>query len=626
MITRRDFVKMAGAALALPQDVRSVRLQPDQSAALDLAEWNYVWLGVERAEVARGTICDGTHLYVEYAIPRVVRQRWPIVLVHGGAGQGTDWMTTPDGRPGWATFLLQEGYIVYVVDRPAQGRPAFHPNVNGEFPAQAPTFENAARGLGPLGGEARAVAQFTASLGPAMPINPRTQNVWREKAGQLLDEVGPAVLMTHGDSSAFGWLAAQARPDLVRAIVAVAPVQLPQGQARDLPVHVVETTPEQGAYLMMQGNNREALQPVLDFLAKQFGAMSATSPGPKTPPVNPQPGDSVAMRLADHGHFWVGVQQKKMPYGVVATGQTFVQYFVPAERRHPYPIVLVHGGGGQATHFMGIGRRPGWLHYFVQQGYSVYLVDRPGFGRSPYHPDTLGPSHLRNVPAYEGFAASPAVMNTVRWPGNHVVGEDPLVDQFMANEVSNVTDEAYHSELSEMGAVELLDRIGPSIVLTHAFGGFLGWIMADRRPNLVKGILAMEINGNPFLNQLRWGVTAIPLAYDPPAAGPADFRLVDVAVPADSPRTPLTAFKLQAEPARKLKNLQGIPIAWLTGEFGGGGLGHANVEFLKQAGCRAELIRLRDLGIHGNGNLMLMETNNRQVFDIVQGWFEKNVR
>jgi hypothetical protein len=38
------------------------------------------------------------------------------------------------------------------------------------------------------------------------------------------------------------------------------------------------------------------------------------------------------------------------------------------------------------------------------------------------------------------------------------------------------------------------------------------------------------------------------------------------------------------------------------------------------------LIRLRDLGIHGNGNLMLMETNNRQVFDVARGWFEKNVR
>jgi pimeloyl-ACP methyl ester carboxylesterase len=644
MISRRDFVKLAGAALALPPDAPSVRLQPDpaggfrrqaggvrfqaEGSALDLAEWNYYWVGVERAELARGTICDGTHLYVEYAIPRVVRQRWPVVLIHGGAGQGTDWMTTPDGRPGWATLLLQEGYIVYVVDRPAQGRPAFHPNVNGDFPPQAPTYQAATREIPELGGPSpRVLDQFVASLGPAMPINARTQNVWREKAGQLLDEVGPAVLMTHGDSSAFGWLAVQARPDLVKAIVAVVPAQLPQGEARNIPVHIVTpTSPEDGPYVMMQRDNRAALQPVLGFLATQFGAMSATSPGPKTPPVNPQPGDSVAMRLADHGHFWTGVQQKKMPYGVVATGQMFVQYFIPAERRQPYPIVLVHGGGGQATHFMGIGRRPGWLHFFVQQGYSVYLVDRPGFGRSPYHPDTLGPSHLRNFPAYEGFAASPAVMNTVRWPGNHVIGEDPLVDQFMANEVSNVSDEAYHSELSEKGAVELLDRIGPSIVLTHAFGGFLGWIMADRRPNLVKAILAMEINGNPFLNQLRWGVTAVPLAYDPPAASPADFNLVDVPVPPDSPRTPLTAFKLQAAPARKLKNLQGIPIAWLTGEFGGGGLGHANVEFLKQAGCRAELIRLRDLGIHGNGNLMLMETNNRQVFDVARGWFEKNVR
>jgi pimeloyl-ACP methyl ester carboxylesterase len=625
VISRRDFVKLAGATLALPQGVPPVRLPANASGALDLAEWNYYWIGVERAELARGTVCDGTHLYVEYAVPRVVRQRYPLVLIHGGAGQGTDWMTTPDGRPGWATYLLQEGYIVYVVDRPAQGRPAWHPNINGDFPAQAPTFEQAARDLGPLGSDARAVEQFTASLGPAVSSNARTQSVWREKAGQLLDEVGPAVLVTQGDSNAFGWLAVQARPDLVRAIVAVAPSQMPQGDAAKLPVHIVDGG-ESARYPMLQRNNREALQPVLDFLSKQFGAMSATSPGPRTPPARPQPGDSVAMRLADHGHFWVGVQRKAMPYGTVATGQMFVQYFVPAERRRPYPIVLVHGGGGQAPHFMGIGRRPGWLHFFVQQGYSVYLVDRPGFGRSPYHPDTLGPSHLRNFPTYEVFANSPAVMNTVRWPGTHIIGEDPLVDQFMANEVSNVTDEAYHSELSERGAVELLDRIGPSLVLTHAFGGFLGWIMADRRPALVKGIMAVEINGNPFLNQLRWGLTAVPLAYDPPAATPADFQLVDVPVPPDSPRTPLTTFKLQGEPVRALRNLRNIPIGWLTGEFGGGGLGPANVEFLKQAGCRAELLRLRDLGILGNGNLMLMETNNRQVFDVVHGWFEKNVK
>ena len=167
------------------------------------------------------------------------------------------------------------------------------------------------------------------------------------------------------------------------------------------------------------------------------------------------------MNLADLGHFWVGVDRKKMPYGTIATGQMFVQYFIPAQVRKPYPIVLVHGGGGQSTHFMGIGRRPGWMHFLIQEGYRVYVVDRPGFGRAPYHPDSLGPSQLQLFPAYDGFAASPAVMGTVRWPGNHVIGEDPLVDQFMANEISNASDEAYHSELCAKGGVELLDKIGP---------------------------------------------------------------------------------------------------------------------------------------------------------------------
>jgi len=341
--------------------------------------------------------------------------------------------------------------------------------------------------------------------------------------------------------------------------------------------------------------------------------------------VNPQPGDSTAMKLADTGHFWVGVDRKKMAYGTIATGQMFVQYFIPAQVRKPYPIVLVHGGGGQSTHFMGIGRRPGWLHFFAQEGYRVYVVDRPGFGRAPYHPDSRGPSHLQLFPTYDGFANAPAVMNTVRWPGNHVIGEDPLVDQFMANEIANASDEAYHSELCAKGGVELLDKIGPSILLGHAFGGFLSWILADRRPDLVKGIMSVEINGNPFAAQLRWGLTAIPLTYDPPVSDLSDFRLVDTPVPPDSPRTPLSAFKLQAEPARKLKNLQKVPIAWLTGEFGGGGLGYSNVAFLRQAGCQAELIRLRDLGINGNGNLMPMETNNREVFNVMEKWLDRNV-
>jgi hypothetical protein len=284
----------------------------------------------------------------------------------------------------------------------------------------------------------------------------------------------------------------------------------------------------------------------------------------------------------------------------------------------------MHGGGGQGTHMMGIGGRPGWVHYFVQAGYSVYWLDRPSYGRSPYHPDALGPSHLPNVPPYEGLVQSTSVFNTAQWPGPGGIS-DPLVDQFMACESGNVTDEAFHSDLVWRGGVELLDRIGPSILVNHAFGGFFGWGVADRRPNLVKAIMCMEINGNPFGAQLRWGLTAGPMTYDPPVTDPSQLTLVDHTPPPDSPRPIASPYKLQAEPARKWKNLQGIPIGWLTGEFGGGGSPVANVAFLQQVGCSVEMLRLRDHGIYGNGNLMLLEKNNHEVFGVIRDWLDKKV-
>ena len=153
----------------------------------------------------------------------------------------------------------------------------------------------------------------------------------------------------------------------------------------------------------------------------------------------------------------------------------------------------------------------------------------------------------------------------------------------------------------------------------------MGWGVADRRPNLVKAIVAMEINGNPFAAQLRWGLTASPVTYDPPVTDVSQFKLVDQAAPPDSPRPVVSPYKLQAEPARKWKNLQNIPIAWVTSEYGGGGSPVANVAFLKQVGCSAEMLRLRDSGILGNGNLMLLEKNNHEVFGVIRAWLERKV-
>jgi len=83
------------------------------------------------------------------------------------------------------------------------------------------------------------------------------------------------------------------------------------------------------------------------------------------------------------GHFWIGAGER---------GPMYVYWEAPAEVTKPYPIVLVHGGGGQGLDYLGTpDGRPGWATLLVQQGWVVYVVDRPGHGRSPYIPDLLGP-------------------------------------------------------------------------------------------------------------------------------------------------------------------------------------------------------------------------------------------
>ncbi len=201
-ITRRELGALAAAAIAVrPTSIHAQIHGTDP--VLDIAEWSYHWYGVEKVTLARGTVCNGMQMYVERWIPTSVRHPYSIVLIHGGYGQGSDWISTPDGRRGWVTLFLEQGYKVYVLDRPGQGRNPYQPFVHGAFAAQAPTFEAAARDAGIASINDSSVAQAVAPLGQPMPNNAMTQSVWRSRGAMLLDDIGPAVLVTHGDGAAF---------------------------------------------------------------------------------------------------------------------------------------------------------------------------------------------------------------------------------------------------------------------------------------------------------------------------------------------------------------------------------------------------------------------------------------
>lgn len=59
--------------------------------------------------------------YVQYFIPEH-ENHLPIILIHGGGHTGAVWETTPDGRPGWLHYFLNQNRTVYVLDNVERGR------------------------------------------------------------------------------------------------------------------------------------------------------------------------------------------------------------------------------------------------------------------------------------------------------------------------------------------------------------------------------------------------------------------------------------------------------------------------------------------------------------------------
>jgi pimeloyl-ACP methyl ester carboxylesterase len=323
------------------------------------------------------------------------------------------------------------------------------------------------------------------------------------------------------------------------------------------------------------------------------------------------------------GYFWVGKDLHETGGGTVPFGQMYVEWEKPDGPGREYPVVLIHGGGGQGLDYLGTpDGRPGWAQLLVAAGYTVYVVDRPGHGRSPHHPDVLGPmAPTMPIEAWlDIFAPDWAASAHTQWPGGREPG-DRVVQHLMASSGPMLADWAVMHALERRRMAEFLDQIGAAIIICHSAGGPAGYLAADARPDLVKALVAVETIGPPFMKRpgvsLDWGIAAAPLTFEPPAADPAHLDLV--VSDADGP-VPMT---LQAKPARQLVNLAKVPIAVVTGEASPFAAvdGHL-VEFLRQAGCSVDRIRLAEHGVRGNGHGMMWERNNDEVLRVIVDWWE----
>ena len=355
------------------------------------------------------------------------------------------------------------------------------------------------------------------------------------------------------------------------------------------------------------------------------------------------------LALEKLGYFFVGGRIEEDVPGRPMVGQMYVEFMVPAEIRHPYPIVMVHGGFQTGTNFTGTpDGREGWAQYFVRRGYGVYVVDQVARGRSPdwnHHHGPLDGSADRSVEFFENRFSAPAAYGSwpqaklhTQFPGTGRV-PDPVFAQLYASQFPSLSSYPKQQELNRDALVALLDKIGPAILLTHSQSGAFGWPVADARPELVKAIVAVEPNGPPVRAiidgqpppewyrdedaEKPYGLCVVPLTYDPPVTVETPLQFVRQ----DKPDKPdLVRCWMQAEPAARLPRLAGIAIGIFMGEASyHAAYDHCTSAYLAQAGVKHDFIRLEDLGIFGNGHMMMLEKNSDKVALVIAEWIEGKV-
>jgi pimeloyl-ACP methyl ester carboxylesterase len=351
------------------------------------------------------------------------------------------------------------------------------------------------------------------------------------------------------------------------------------------------------------------------------------------------------LSIAKTGYFYAGGKYVETKDGPVLAGQAYVEYFIPTNRTHPYPIVMIEGCCGSGAGYMGTpDGRDGWGQYFLSRGYAIYIMDQVGRGRSPYVDAVYGrksvrsPNEIeRDFISYEKYNLYPQAKSHTQWPGSGTVG-DPLFDQFMAEMQPMIGDAKLREAVNRDATIALLDKIGPAILMPHSQSAAPVWLAADARPQFVKALLMVEAGTSSFyevklVGAPEWfkdgeltkpfGVTYAPITYDPPVQGVDDFGLLRQEKP-DAPDLP--RCWRQKEPAHTLINFRTIPTLQMSAEASfGAPTAHCNAAFLKSAGVPVDFIRLAEIGIRGNGHFLMLEKNNLEVAAVIAEWLNKRV-
>jgi len=305
------------------------------------------------------------------------------------------------------------------------------------------------------------------------------------------------------------------------------------------------------------------------------------------------------LSLADFGSFFAGgrpvniegesprtvafTRTASLPYdpnGHYHFEQAYVQYFIPAHRSQPLPLVLVHGGGMTGAMWENTpDGRPGWLQHFLRMGHAVYVVDNVERGRAGWAPFASIWSDspiIRNAEESwslfrfgnaEDFARRKGFKG-LRFP---LGAFDTFIQHAVPRWLGN-NDAAVHALCA------VLERVGPCLLVAHSHGGEVAFRALQARPEFVRGVIAIEPSGfaEPVKSKIVAGKSFLLMYGDYLNATALWERLVSA--------------------------------------------GRDYAQTLKAKGGDVEAWWLAEMGIHGNSHMLMMDDNNGVLARRVSDW------
>lgn len=309
--------------------------------------------------------------------------------------------------------------------------------------------------------------------------------------------------------------------------------------------------------------------------------------------------------LARQGSFFVGGKDiesntlSTLPAyaqsGTITVDQMYVRYQIPLKEKKN-SIVLIHGCclTGKTWESTPDGRI-GWDEYFVKRGFPTYVIDQSGRGRSAVNatamnavkmakespeqlPVVFAASHESAWAIFRFGGEYPKVYDGMKFP---IAAQNGLWQQMVPDWLNSMpTPNPTVPALSQLSK-----QLKKTILVSHSQSGIYPFQTAALSNEGISGMIAIE-----------------------PAACPA----------ADSDLTPFTKIPLMVLFGDYVDlSPRWAPRLKACREF---------IQKTNQAGGRAELLVLPDVGIKGNSHMLMQDSNSIEIADILSSWIEQRIK